>query len=58
MRNNLNNILEQIVKILIILVIVLIIIGVITVGKRFINKLQSNIGPVPIYEDHVPKYNE
>lgn len=56
MKNNIKDTLEQIVKILIVLVIALIIIGAITVGKRFINSIQSNVENVPNYDAHMPQY--
>ena len=56
MKNNINDTLEQIVKILIVLVIALIIIGIVTVGNRFIKSLQSNVDTVPSYDEYMPQY--
>ena len=51
MRRKIEDILEQIVKILIVFVIILIIIGLIKVGKMFLRKLQSNTQTIPVYEE-------
>jgi len=51
MRRKIEDILEHIVKILIVFVIILIIIALIEIGKRFIQKLQSNTQTIPVYEE-------
>ena len=56
MKENLNYILEQVVKILMVLVVILLIIGSLTVAKRFFIKVKTNVEPIPDYEQYEPQY--
>jgi hypothetical protein len=53
MKNNLNFILEQVVKVLMVFVTILILIGLFRVGKQFLAKLQTKVVIVQVYNDDV-----